>query len=225
MIIPSRNIHPIRDVYAIVRHLPTILFYALGIMLIALPSSAFGQQKWKSLHSKINDASVKYRVEKIEGHRTLFYEATIKTSLSKDVLKQFLTDFDNHKLFLERTPKSHLIKELTANQWLAYFYFDAPWPVSDSDNIVTFQLEENPKGFVLAGISTPDEYPMEEVKRTQVYEISYIVRQINDKVCEITLSSVVQPEGAVPNFLVKKWFPNGPAKMLDRILKAIKNAN
>lgn len=180
---------------------------------------------WTIKKSKINNTDVKYQVEKIDGQRTLFYEASMLTDISVDQLKQFLVNFDNHKLFLESTPKSHLIETLAPNKWTAYFYFDAPWPVKNSDNAVTFELKEKADGFVLYGISTPNAYPMQDVKRMQEYEIEYKVSKLDNGLNQLSLVSKVQPDGSVPNFLLKKWFPNGPAEMLDKIVKAIQNAS
>jgi len=131
-----------------------------------------------------------------------------------------LKDVSKHKEILNEKI-TNKIKTISENEWILYYFFDAPWPVPDSDcvakmsliedstnNIVTFTLTAEPYAFKMMG-----------VKRVTFYNVTYSFRDIGNGLVEITSTAKLTPIVQAPEWIVRRFFPVGPARYLERLLK------
>jgi len=177
--------------------------------------NTFSQNRnWTEKTLKDGKTTVKYELVK-EDQGTHFYyiaQTTVNTTLDK--LDTYFSNTDNHKLFLERTPITKQIEKISNNQWLAYYYFNAPWPLSDSDLVIKItRFKENNKLKFIA-TATSSDYKAKEVERMKTYKVIYQFEKIDDTTTKITYNADYIPIGSIPNFLIKTWFPEGPANIV-----------
>lgn len=188
----------------------------LSIVLVLLMAcNTFSQNRnWTEETLKDGKTTVKYELVK-EDQGTHFYyiaQTTVNTTLDK--LDTYFSNTDNHKLFLERTPITKQIEKISNNQWLAYYYFNAPWPLSDSDLVIKItRFKENNKLKFIA-TTTSSDYKTKEVERMKTYKVIYQFEKIDDTTTKITYNADYIPIGSIPNFLIKTWFPEGPANIV-----------
>ncbi|WP_289046374.1 hypothetical protein [uncultured Olleya sp.] len=188
----------------------------LSIVLVLLMAcNTFSQNRnWTEETLKDGKTTVKYELVK-EDQGTHFYyiaQTTVNTTLDK--LDTYFSNTDNHKLFLERTPITKQIEKISNNQWLAYYYFNAPWPLSDSDLVIKItRFKENNKLKFIA-TATSSDYKTKEVERMKTYKVIYQFEKIDDTTTKITYNADYIPIGSIPNFLIKTWFPEGPANIV-----------
>lgn len=188
----------------------------LSIVLVLLMAcNTFSQNRnWTEKTLKDGKTTVKYELVK-EDQGTHFYyiaQTTVNTTLDK--LDTYFSNTDNHKLFLERTPITKQIEKISNNQWLAYYYFNAPWPLSDSDLVIKItRFKENNKLKFIA-TATSSDYKTKEIERMKTYKVIYQFEKIDDTTTKITYNADYIPIGSIPNFLIKTWFPEGPANIV-----------
>lgn len=181
---------------------------------------AFGQEgDWKTEVSKDGKVTVKSHIEDTESGKHIFYiSQTTTNQVSLDQLEAFMRNSSNHKDFLENTEESKEVKKVDENSWIMYLYFDAPWPMPNSDAVQKFTVNRTASTLTITGKSSINDYKKTDVDRMSTNNISYQFVQKADKTIEITVTSDFEPIGSVPEFLLKSWFPKGPANIVKRLI-------
>jgi hypothetical protein len=188
------------------------------IILVLTSLSAFSQSRnWITENSKDGKSIVKYELVKEQQGTHFYYIAQTHVNTTLDELDIYFSNISNHKNFLERTPKSEEIKKISNNEWLCYYFFDAPWPMADSDVVAKINRTKNDNKLIFTANAITNNYKKGVVDRLTNYKFIYEFEKVNDKTTKITLTADYVPVGSVPNFLIKTWFPEGPAKIVSNL--------
>ncbi|EAS20130.1 hypothetical protein BBFL7_02530 [Flavobacteria bacterium BBFL7] len=188
------------------------------ILFSLVSTNSFSQDRnWTIENSKDGISTVKYELIK-EKEGTHFYyiaQTTVQTSL--DQLDAYFSDTENHKSFLERTPVTKEIEKISNDEWIAYYYFNAPWPLSDSDLVIHIKRikEDNKVKFIATGVES--DYTTEDVERMKTYRVIYEFERVDDTTTRITYNADYIPVGSIPKFLIKTWFPDGPINIVTNL--------
>lgn len=192
--------------------------YLQIICIVLLSFNAFSQERnWTTETSKDGTATVKYELVKEDKGTHFYYIAQTTADVTLDELDDYFTDTNNHKYFLERTTVTETVKTLTDNEWIAYYFFDAPWPLANSDIVIKINRtkEENKLTFIAEAYSS--DYKTGDVDRMDTYKLIYEFEKIDDNTTKITYNADYIPVGSIPRFLIKTWFPEGPANIVKNI--------
>lgn len=189
--------------------------YLSIVVVLLITSNAFSQTRnWTEKTLKDGKTTVKYELVKEDEGTHFYYIAQTTANITLDKLDTYFSNTENHKLFLERTPITKQIKKTSDNQWIAYYYFNAPWPLSDSDLVIKItRYKENNKLKFVATATTSD-YKTKDVERMKTYKVIYEFEKIDESTTKITYNADYIPVGSIPNFLIKTWFPKGPANIV-----------
>lgn len=117
---------------------------------------------------------------------------------------------------------SKLISESDSTK-VAWYYIDSPWPLSDLDIVRTISSKYDKKNsiFISNQLSTPKAYKDKGVKRFNISDIYYKITKLSTTKTKIEIRGKFIPLG-VPDVLAKSWFPKGPVKIIDKIVKLSK---
>ncbi len=148
------------------------------------------------------------------------YVATTIASVNMQNCVSVLKDISKHKEILnEKITKK--IKTISENEWLLYYYFDAPWPIPNSDCVTRMSFFEdtvnNVATFTLN--AEPSTFKTTDVKRVTFYNVTYEFKDIGNGFVEMTSTAKLTPIVQAPEWIVRKFFPAGPARYLERLLK------
>lgn len=188
----------------------------IGLMLTVF--NVFSQNRnWKTESSKDGKSIVKYELVKEQKGTHFYYIAQTSANTSMEELDNYFSNASNHKNFLERTPKSEVIKKISNNVWLTYYYFNAPWPMADSDVVVKIDRSRKDDKLVFSANAISSDYKEGDVDRITDYKFIYEFEKINDQTTKVTITADYIPVGSVPNFLIKTWFPEGPAHIVSNL--------
>jgi hypothetical protein len=189
--------------------------YLSIVVVLLIASNAFSQTRnWTEKTLKDGKTTVKYELVK-EDEGTHFYyiaQTTVNTTLDK--LDTYFSNTENHKLFLERTPITKQIEKTSDNQWIAYYYFNAPWPLSDSDLVIKITRYKADNKLKFIATATTSDYKTKDIERMKTYKVIYEFEKIDESTTKITYNADYIPIGSIPNFLIKTWFPEGPANIV-----------
>ena len=180
-------------------------------------------RQWKTETSEDENVIVKSEIVKTKKGKHIYYIAETTRNISLEQAENYLRNSNNHKSFLENTTISKEVKKTFKNEWLTYYYFDAPWPMPNSDAVLQFKLTKTDNTLSINGTSMPDAYEKKEVKRMKTYNITYHFEKINASQTKLTITADFVPTGSVPKWLMNGWFPEGPAGIASRLVdEAIK---
>ena len=191
------------------------------LILILCSTALLGQRNWKTQKSKDGSVIVKSEIESTDNGKVIHYIAETTANISLQKAEEYLKNSNTHKNFLENTTESKEIQKKSENNWITYYFFDAPWPMPNSDAVQEFKLSKTENSLIVKGISNPKAYKTTDVKRMEQYDISYSFVKVGENKTKLTVAAAFTPVSKVPNFLLKGWFPKGPANIVSRLVNEI----
>lgn len=194
--------------------------------LLSLNFFGFSQEKnWTVDKSKDGNVTVKSRIEEGKNKsgddiKIMYYVVEKVGKLTLGQAEKYLRNSANYKFILESTIESREIKKISEDEWQMYLFFDAIWPMPKSDCVQQVVFERSGKnGFKIKAevISAPGFKT--GVERVSIYSTLYEVEKINEKEIKLVLTVTSSPVINPPKFLIKPWFPKGPAGMVTRFFE------
>jgi len=199
------------------------------MLLIAISAKAQSID-WKTEKSEDGKITVTSKIsERIDEEsnqvQLVEYVATTIANVSFQNCVAIMKDISNHKAILNEEI-SEKLKTLSENEWLIYYYFDAPWPIPNSDcvskMIFTEDIINRMATFSLTAV--PTLYEKKDVKRVRYYNVKYTFKDLGDGKVKLTSIAKLTPAINAPEWLIRGFFPEGPARYLHRILVLAKSA-
>jgi hypothetical protein len=195
-------------------------------MVVLNINSSAQEATWKQETTKDGKVSVSYTFSESVDHtgkkfNVLEYEAVTTAAVTLENCKAVLTDDPKHMVFMEGTERVRRIKDLPGGEWLTYYFLNSRWPMPDADLVTKYKLEEDPGGkrFTLTGTPAPDMYPEQDVARMDHNHTKYTVSDLGNGQVELVMYCKSIPLVSVPKWLIGTWIPDGPADMLNGIVK------
>lgn len=181
---------------------------------------------WEKETSKDGQIEILYhvgdRVDQNGGKvQVIEYKAVTETDVPLQKCIMAMRDVSLHKKFMGDTEESKEIKVNSENEWIAYYFFEPPWPMPDNDCVmqVNLQKEIDSMVYIFTGVSKPELLDKKDVKRLNYYEYEYsFIQKANDKV-EFSVSVRLTPVSSAPKWMVKTWFPQGPIDFMEKFIK------
>jgi len=199
------------------------IFLVIQFAVYFLPVSiAPGQSpEWDEQTSENGQVKITSRIRDIENRSgkekmLIEYKATAIINNSLNDCIRLMKNIPKHKEFLERTDVSEVVKTISENEWLIYYYYTSPWPLPDSDCVLKMTQKDMKDMITFIGVSVPDMFELRDVRRMQTNDITYIFKELEPDVVEMTMISKFSPVISAPKWMVNTWFPEGPARVLDR---------
>lgn len=201
------------------------------LSMIFLNVNIFAQTKeWKTENTKDGKISVKSRISdrtNKEGKDVQLIEYVATTTAIVDMQNciAVIKDVSKHKEFMD-DEVSKIVKTISDNEWIVYYFTNSPWPMPDSDCVSTMTfLEDKDNGiatFILN--ATPTMFENGDVKRMTYYNVTYTFKDQGNGEIELTVTAKMSPVVQAPDWMVRGFFPKGPADVLREILKFAKNS-
>ncbi len=171
---------------------------------------------------------VQYCISKLYdelGNRYVQIEDSTTTVAHIDFKKciSLMKDVQKHKLFTGDA-KSKIVRNISPNEWIIYYYTDNSWPINNSDCVsrMTFteNVEEKTATFTL--VASPSEYEKENVNRMTLFNIVYTFKDLENGKVRISMKGKSSPPVKVPMWLIKIAFPSAPANSIRKLVELIK---
>ena len=200
----------------------------LIVLCTLLLSSSVNAQRegWKQDETKDGKVLVSYNFlehkdEKGKKYNVLEYEAVTTAVVSMESCLKVLKDDSRHKEFMEDAEHTERIRDLSEDEWLTYYLLKKHWPMPVTDVVTRYKLEEEPanKRIILTGFPAPDMYPEQGVKRMQHSFSKYTLTDLGNGQTEVVMYSRSIPVASIPKMLLATWIPNGPANMVNGIIR------
>jgi len=193
--------------------------------------SVFAQDKrWNTEFSDDGKTKVVYKIYDsldVDGEEYTFIEYTVnaKTSASLANCSNVFNNPDMHKIFYEYTEVSKKVKDIKKDEWIIYYYYSPPWPIPDSDCVsrIIMKADSSNSRIIFTSISEPNLIEMKDITRSKLNNITFTFTKVNNSEVEILIEAKLMPETPAPKWMMKAWFPDGPAGTLNRFKKLAEN--
>ena len=181
---------------------------------------------WKQDKTKDGKVLVSYNFaehkdEKGKKYNVLEFEAVTSAEVSMESCLKVLKDDSRHKDFMDDAKDTERIRDLSEDEWLSYYLLKKRWPMPVSDVVTRYKLEENQENnsYTLTGIPAPDMYADQGVERMRHSYSTYTLRDLGNGQTEVMMYSSSVPLASIPKMLLATWIPNGPAGMVNGIIR------
>lgn len=197
------------------------------LCMLLLSASVHAQRDgWKQEKTKDGKVLVSYNFlehkdEKGKKYNVLEFEAVTTAEVSMESCLKVLKDDSRHTDFMEDAEHTERVRDLSEDEWLSYYLLKKHWPMPVSDVVTRYKLEEDSENsaYILTGFPAPDMYPDQGIKRMRHSYSKYTLRDRGNGQTEVTMYSSSVPLASIPKMLLATWIPDGPAKMVNGIVR------
>ncbi len=189
------------------------LFFSLVVSLLFTQSAIAAE--WE-LQREENGITIYTRPVPNSGIRE--FKGIAEVDHNAKMILALLRDSDRFKTWFPNTPESKLV-ERNGNVSVQYSVMDAPWPVSDRDNVLrSVTSHDDETGQIQIQVAAaPDAYP-ERPDRVRVKKATgnWILEPLSDYKTRVTFQMHLEPGGGIP-----EWLTN--ARVVDSPFEALTN--
>ena len=93
--------------------------------------------KYKLVYKFSNSVTSENKIQLVE------YVVSSTEKLNYEKCKAVIKNLNTHRAFLDYTEKSKVLKTYNSTEWLIYYFFDAPWPLPNSDCVSNYKMIKN----------------------------------------------------------------------------------
>lgn len=201
------------------------------LILLFTSENVFAQtNNWKTEKTEDGKITVTSKISKRTDENAnevqlIEYIASTTANVSFQNCISVMKDISKHREILNEEI-SEIIRSISDNEWLIYYYFNAPWPIPNSDCVARMNFSEDLSNKIATFTLTaePLMFDTKDVKRVTYYSVSYSFKDIGNGRVEMTSKAKLTPVMQAPEWIVREFFPNGPARYLERLLALSKAA-
>jgi ribosome-associated toxin RatA of RatAB toxin-antitoxin module len=151
------------------------------------------------------------------------FKAVVIYDASVEQLAAVLNDVEAYPEWMSEIEKSEILREVSEYEHYYYLLVDAPWPLSNRDNIVHFKLEKE-AGEVKISVEGHADYIPEKQGIVRVLHsrgVWTIMPQENGK-SKLVFEYTADPGGSIPAWAINMFIVEGPFKTLSNLKEFVK---
>jgi START domain len=149
-----------------------------------------------------------------------FLEGTI------DKLINVLKNVDGNSHWVYNTKQTHLVKNISDNEFIYYAETSLPWPLRNRDMAINMLFEKDNGGNTLTVKATgvKEAAPEQEGKvRVPYFNGLWEVSRVDEKHITIHYQLSVDPGGSVPSWAYNMFVSKGPYKTFNNLAELLKD--
>jgi hypothetical protein len=184
------------------------------------PAAHAGESPW-SLVRERNGIVVHTRP--VEGSGIREFKGSGLVAASAERIRALLRDADRFKDWFPNTSESRLLAR-EGNVSYQYSVLDAPWPVSDRDNVFRSVTAIDPtNGEVAIRVSAAPDYHPEQQGRVRVRRALglWLLEPVGPDETRVTFTMHLEPGGGVPQWLINAQVVETPFDALTNLRTAL----
>lgn len=185
----------------------------LCVALLAPLAAAADAAPWALVRDR---DGIAVHTRPVEGSGILEFKGTGLVAASVDSVRAVLRNVDDFEHWFPNTSESRLLAREDDVQF-QYTVIDAPWPVSDRDNVFRSETEHDPAtGIVRVAVTAaPDRVP-EQPDRVRVRHArgQWLLEPVAPDRTRVTFTMHLEPGGGVPQWLLNSQVVETPFKAL-----------
>lgn len=204
--------------------------WSLLIAVMALwGSRAWAEGKdWKEKKSDDGRTTVRWNIstrtdEKGGKSPLIEYEAFTTDTLSLSKCIALMKDVSKHKEF-QGDQESRSLQAHPDSGWLLYYFTKGPGFIPNSDCVLRMDFAEDTakKEAVFTLTATPALYERTKAKRINLYDRTYVFRDLGNGSVRMTVQSKASPSFYVPQWMMNAAFPGAGFDLIRKFVQMAK---
>jgi len=194
----------------------------MAFILNAEASIDIPAEKWVLEKDKDN---IKVWTRDTETSSFKSFKAITIVNASVVQLASVLNDVGAYPEWMANLESTEILKEISENECYYYFEVEAPWPVSNRDNVAHFKLTNNydTKGFEVTVTGQPDYIPeKQDIVRIPKSIGTWQFTPISERETEVVFVYAADPGGKLPAWVINIFIVDGPFKTLSNLKEFVK---
>ncbi len=146
----------------------------------------------------------------------LEYKATVVINTDIEKLIHIIHDVENYPSWTANCQSAEIVEVLNDTTRIEYLTTAVPWPLTDRDVVLQFQVVKQTDVYFEAMLNSKPEAVPENDKHTRIVisQGNWIFKKINDSQVEIEHQFLSDPGGGIPMWIVNMFIVSGPYKTL-----------
>ncbi len=197
-----------------------IIAAAIAFDWASAPVGHAGESPWNLVRER--DGIVVY-TRPVEGSGIREFKGSALVAASAQQIRALLRDADHFKDWFPNTSESRLLAR-DGDVSYQYSVLDAPWPVSDRDNVFRSETTIDPTtGQVAIRVSAAPDYHPEQPERVRVRRALglWLLEPVGAEQTKVTFSMHLEPGGGVPQWLINAQVVETPFDALTNLRAAL----
>lgn len=192
----------------------------IGLLLVMAICPLLGQE-WVLEKEK---AGIQVFTRKVAGYAIKEYKAIIELETTISDLNKLMRDHENMKNWFIKCPISDRLKKVSDQEYYVYFLNDAPWPVSDRDNITQIKFELLANGTQLIHLKgVPDYLPEKSgIIRIPRMNAKWMFESLSTGKVRVTQQVLADLGGKIPAWLINFAIVEAPYETLHNLREQLK---
>jgi hypothetical protein len=181
--------------------------------MFAFPLVASAQDNWKLEKSS---SGVKIYTRFVSGWGIKEFKGVVRVKATLADVEGLLRDAKGRSDWMHNTYGTKDIKVISRNEMYSYSVVDAPWPVSDRDNVTRMLFKYDlPKEFTVELSAVPNEMAKQSgcvrIEKMQGY---WKATDMGDGTVEVIQQAVADAGGSIPDWLANSSVIDSPYNTL-----------
>jgi len=149
----------------------------------------------------------------------LEYKATVVINTDIEKLIHIIHDVENYPSWTTNCQSAEIVEVLNDTTRIEYLTTAVPWPLTDRDVVLQFQVVKQTDVYFEATLKSKPEAVPENDKNTRIVisQGNWIFKTINDSQVEIEHQFLSDPGGGIPMWIVNMFIVSGPYKTLHNL--------
>ncbi len=203
--------------------LSSLLFLGIGLnpvnyTMSTKTTSAKQDNDWSLVKEKNN---IKIYTRSVENYVLKEFKGTTTVDKPLAEVLSILTNPDEFGKWMAHFTTSTVIKKITDNEYYHYTVADAPWPISDRDNIALIKITRNETNEVTMHIKSVPDFIPHKKGLVRVPESTGYWKLIpnGDNSTTVVHQALARPGGAIPDWLANLGVVKIPFDTLSSLRK------
>lgn len=152
----------------------------------------------------------------VEGYPVKEFKGVVQIKTDLNSVINTVRDADKHKDWMHNTSASRLVKKIKDDVILTYSVNDAPWPVSDRDNVIKITFQRKSPNVVVGLMKAITGYVPEKSGKVRVKKLEgyWEFKDLGNGYIEVTQQVLADPGGAIPSWLANSSIIDAPYNTL-----------
>ncbi len=197
-----------------------ILAAAIFVEWTSAATGRAGEFPWSLVRER--DGIVVY-TRPVEGSGIREFKGSAVVSASTERIRALLRDADHFKDWFPNTSESRLLAR-EGDVSYQYSVLDAPWPVSDRDNVFRSETAIDPtNGEVAIRVAAAPDYHPVQPDRVRVRRALglWLLEPLGEAQTRVTFTMHLEPGGGVPQWLINAQVVETPFDALTNLRAAV----
>lgn len=220
-----QNIVRAENIFRPVFVLPNIVLLMTRILLLTLIAVSFlSMDKWADdweMQLNKNDVSVYTRA--VSGSKMKEFKGVVFVKSNLEHLVSTIRKAEHHNSWMYNTSGSKLVKKVSDDDFYTYAVNEAPWPVSNRDNVTHMVVKrKSANEIVIEMTAAPTIIPeVAGVVRIKQMKGFWKFEHLGYNVIKVTQQVHAEPGGAIPAWLANSAVVDNPYNTLYGLKKWI----